>query len=115
MREEFQYYDLIILGAGITGLSIARQQLINDPACKILIIEKERTVGMHASGRNSGVLHSGIYYPSNTLKAKFCSEGRKLMEKYCQEYSLPIQKCGKVIVPETQDQDEILDILHKRS
>ena len=115
MREKFQYYDLIILGAGITGLSIARQQLINDPACKTLIIEKERTVGMHASGRNSGVLHSGIYYPSNTLKAKFCSEGRKLMEKYCQEYGLPIQKCGKVIVPQTQDQDEILDTLQRRS
>ena len=55
-------YDLIILGAGITGLSVARQQLIQDSDCKVLILEKELKVGLHGSGRNSGVLHSGIYY-----------------------------------------------------
>ncbi|MBT5400664.1 FAD-dependent oxidoreductase, partial [bacterium] len=77
-------YDLIVLGAGITGLSVARQSLIQEPNCRILILEKEYKVGMHGSGRNSGVLHSGIYYPSSTLKAKFCAEGSKLMSQYCE-------------------------------
>ena len=86
MPSQSQYFDLIILGAGITGLSVARQQLLTDSGCKVLIIEKEKKIGLHASGRNSGVLHSGIYYPSQTLKAKFCSEGGQLMGEYCQEF-----------------------------
>ena len=115
MQSQPQYFDLIILGAGITGLSVARQQLLTDSGCKVLILEKEKEIGMHASGRNSGVLHSGIYYPSQTLKAKFCSQGGKLMGEYCQEYSLPIKRCGKVIVPKTVDEDHYLDLLHKRA
>jgi len=87
-------YDLIILGAGITGLSVARQQLIQDSDCKVLILEKELQVGLHGSGRNSGVLHSGIYYPTDTLKAKFCAEGAQLMAKYCIENDLPISRYG---------------------
>ena len=115
MQSQSRYFDLIILGAGITGLSVARQQIHTDSGCKVLIIEKEKKIGLHASGRNSGVLHSGIYYPSQTLKAKFCSEGGMLMREYCQEFSLPISRCGKVIVPKTVDEDQYLDLLHKRA
>ena len=97
-------YDLIILGAGITGLSVARQRILDEPDCRILIIEKEQNVGMHGSGRNSGVLHSGIYYPSQTLKAKFCSEGSKLMMQYCINNKLPILRCGKVILATNSEQ-----------
>lgn len=107
-------YDLIILGAGITGISVARQKILTDPDCKILIIEKEQKIGMHGSGRNSGVLHSGIYYPPHTLKAKFCAEGSRLMTNYCKEYKLPILKCGKVILPtKRQDYDQV-DLLYER-
>jgi len=106
-------YDLIILGAGITGLSVARQKLIENPDCQILIIEKECKIGMHGSGRNSGVLHSGIYYPSDTLKAKFCSEGSKLMASYCEKYNLPLMKCGKVILPTKSEDEDQID-LYKR-
>ena len=88
----FSNYDLIVLGGGITGLSVARQKLLNHPSSKILIIEKENKIGMHGSGRNSGVLHSGIYYPSKTLKAKFCSEGSNLMMQYCKNNNLPFHK-----------------------
>ena len=107
-------YDLIILGAGITGMSVARQQILSDSSCKILIIEKEQKIGMHGSGRNSGVLHSGIYYPSDTLKAKFCSEGSRLMADYCEEYNLPILKCGKVILPTKVKDDGQIDLLYDR-
>ena len=108
-------YDLIILGAGITGLSVARQQLIQDSDCKVLILEKELKVGLHGSGRNSGVLHSGIYYPTDTLKAKFCAEGAQLMAKYCIENDLPISRYGKVILPTKIEDDNQLDLLHKRA
>ena len=115
MTSQKEYFDLIILGAGITGLSIARQQLLSNSDAKVLILEKEKAVGLHASGRNSGVLHSGIYYPSETLKAKFCSEGARLMTDYCLENALPINKCGKVIVPINEKDDIQIDLLHKRS
>ena len=107
-------YDLIILGAGITGLSVARERIKIDPDCRILVIEKERRIGMHGSGRNSGVLHSGIYYPSDTLKAKFCSEGSKLMASYCEKYNLPLMKCGKVILPTKSEDEDQIDLLYKR-
>jgi len=110
----FVSYDLIIIGAGITGLSVARQKLLDSPDCKILIIEKERKIGMHGSGRNSGVLHSGIYYPSDTLKAKFCAEGSKLMTRYCEDNNLPILKCGKVIVPTKNEDEDQIDLLYGR-
>ena len=110
----FSNYNLIVLGAGITGLSVARQKLLDDPSSKILIIEKETKVGVHGSGRNSGVLHSGIYYPSETLKAKFCAEGSRLMMQYCEDNNLPILKCGKVILPTSDNDDSLIDLLYKR-
>jgi L-2-hydroxyglutarate oxidase LhgO len=107
-------FDLIILGAGITGLSVARQKILSSPDCKILIIEKEKQVGLHGSGRNSGVLHSGIYYPTDTLKAKFCAEGSALMADYCEEHNLPILRCGKVIIPTKIEDDSQIDLLYDR-
>jgi len=108
-------YDLIVLGAGITGLSVAREQISLNPSANILIIEKEMAIGLHASGRNSGVLHSGIYYPSNSLKARFCSNGAKLMRQYCDENNLSIMRCGKVILPTNEENDLQLDVLNKRA
>ena len=109
-----KYYDLIVLGAGITGLSVARQKLLDEPECEILIIEKECKIGMHGSGRNSGVLHSGIYYPSDTLKAKFCAEGSKLMTNYCRKHNLPILQCGKVILPIKYEDESQVNLLYNR-
>ena len=109
-----KYYDLIVLGAGITGLSVARQKLLDEPDCEILIIEKECKIGMHGSGRNSGVLHSGIYYPSDTLKAKFCAEGSKLMTNYCRKHNLPILQCGKVILPIKYEDESQVNLLYNR-
>lgn len=107
--------DYIIVGAGIIGLSIAHELKKREPHCHIIIFEKEDQIGKHASGRNSGVLHSGIYYPENTLKAKVCAEGAKLLAKYCQEYSLPIHHIGKVIVPIKTDDNLQLETLYQRA
>ena len=74
--------DFLIVGAGIAGLAVARELLRRDPIASVLILEKETSVGKHGSGRNSGVLHSGIYYPPESLKAKFCAEGSKMMKGF---------------------------------
>lgn len=107
--------DYLIIGAGIIGLSIARNLLECEPHAKIAIIEKEDNIGRHASGRNSGVLHSGIYYPQGSLKAKVCLEGSRLIQAYCDEYRLPINRIGKVIVPTNSVDGNALDTLYQRA
>jgi L-2-hydroxyglutarate oxidase LhgO len=109
------FYDFIILGSGIVGLSIARSLIIKEPSAKVLVIEKEAALGMHASGRNSGVLHSGIYYPKHTLKSKVCFDGARLMKNYCETHNLPHKKIGKVIVPKNEKEDLMLETLIDRS
>lgn len=110
-RDECQ---ILIVGAGITGLAIAREMVMRG-ADDILIIEKEAGPGFHASGRNSGVLHAGIYYTPDTLKARFCIEGNRLMKAYCIEKGLTMLQTGKVIV--AKDDSEIPGIreLKKRA
>lgn len=106
--------DFIVLGAGIVGLSIARELKNRNPKLKILVIEKEKELALHSSGRNSGVLHSGIYYPPNTLKAKVCVEGSKELARYCEEKKIPLLKLGKILVPTRLEDDKQLDVLYER-
>jgi len=105
---------ILICGAGITGLSIARE-LLNKGFSDITIIEKERTLGKHASGRNSGVLHAGIYYTPETLKARFCLKGNQLMKQYCKEKELTLFESGKVIVTKKEEELPVLYELYKRA
>jgi len=109
------YYDCIIIGGGIIGLSIAREMLITEPDSSVLIIEKENGFGLHASGRNSGVLHSGIYYPSNSIKSSVCSSGSKEMINFCHNHNIPILHTGKVILPIKSSHDKYIDLLHNRA
>ncbi len=106
--------DVVICGAGILGLTIARE-LVKSGAGDIIIFDKEDGLGYHASGRNSGVLHAGIYYDPGTLKAKMCLQGNLRMQAYCEEHNLPLFKSGKVIV--TRDESELatLDELEQRA
>jgi len=90
--------DILIVGAGIVGLSLARELTRKFSNLKITIVEKESEVAFHASGRNSGVLHAGFYYDANTLKAKFTVKGNKALTEYCLENNIPINQCGKVVV-----------------
>lgn len=104
----------VIVGAGITGLTIARE-LVARGEKDILILEKEDDLGLHASGRNSGVLHAGIYYTPDTLKARFCIEGNRLMKQFCREKGLTIRGSGKVIVAKTSDEIPLIHELHSRA
>ena len=109
-------YDYIVIGAGISGLSLANKiSLTTGGDASILVVEKENTTGIHASGRNSGVLHSGIYYPNKSFKAKICADGAQLMSDYCIEKGLPFHKIGKVVIPTKQEDDPQVDLLYKRA
>lgn len=108
-------HDIVIIGAGIVGLSIARELNKRYPKKKILIFEKELELGKHSSGRNSGVLHSGIYYQKGSLKAKVCTEGANELAAYCEEHKLPFNRVGKVIVPVRKNDNDQLDILYERA
>src|SRR6185436_12958466 len=110
-----QRFDFVIVGAGIMGLAIARELRKRHPSSSIALLEKENALGKHASGRNSGVLHSGIYYPAGSLKAKLCAEGAREMAAYCEEHHLPLKRSGKVILPVEKDQDSQIEILLSRA
>jgi len=90
--------DFVVIGAGIVGLSIARELRRRYTDCQVLVLEKEKHIGEHASGRNSGVLHAGFYYTKDSLKAKFTREGNHRLHAYCQEKKIPINACGKLVV-----------------
>jgi len=106
--------EFLIVGGGMVGLSIANQILKRKLAKKIVIIDKEQSLGLHTSGRNSGVLHAGLYYKPDSLKAKVCVKGSKLLKQWVLERNLPINNCGKVIVPQREELDSQLDLLEKR-
>jgi L-2-hydroxyglutarate oxidase LhgO len=109
-----QPYDVLIVGAGIVGLSIGIALLQAEKGLKVLIVDKEPAAGEHASGRNSGVLHAGFYYSPDSLKAKFCREGNLELRKLCRDNSIPIRKCGKVVVSRNSEEDGRLDLLYNR-
>lgn len=93
-----QTCDYLIVGAGIVGLTVARELKKRHPSARIVILEKEADVGKHASGRNSGVMHSGVYYGSSTLKAKVCSAGAVRMREFAAEHGIACNRSGKVII-----------------
>lgn len=105
---------IVICGGGIVGLSVARE-LLRRGAEDIFILEKENDIGFHASGKNSGVLHAGIYYTSDSLKAKFCLKGNLLMRKYCKEKGIPVLETGKVIVTKKEEEIPVLEELYSRA
>jgi len=108
-------FDYLIVGAGIVGLSVAWELRRRNPAIRILILEKEADVGYHASGRNSGVLHSGIYYAADTLKAKYCAKGAALMREFAAEHGIRCERSGKVIIATCQQDLLTLDRLLKNA
>lgn len=107
-------YDFLIIGAGINGLTLA-YELVRRGHKKIGIIEKEKDLGAHASGRNSGVVHAGIYYATDSLKAKFCVEGHRRMIEFVESRRLPILKCGKVITATQEKNVPVLGTLFQRA
>jgi L-2-hydroxyglutarate oxidase LhgO len=106
--------EILVVGGGIIGLTLARE-LVARGRGDILIVEKEEGLGKHASGRNSGVLHAGIYYAPDSLKAKSCLGGNRLMKAFCREKGLPLHEGGKVIVARTEAELPTLEELHRRA
>jgi L-2-hydroxyglutarate oxidase len=104
--------DCVIIGAGIIGLSSGIAILEQDPSQKVLILEKESNIGLHASARNSGVLHAGFYYSPESLKAKFCKEGNAELKKMAKSFGVHVNICGKVVVATNQVEADRLRILH---
>ncbi|KAJ7379936.1 L-2-hydroxyglutarate dehydrogenase, mitochondrial [Desmophyllum pertusum] len=107
-------YDLVIVGGGIIGLGTARELILRHPTLKLAVVEKENELSVHQSGKNSGVIHCGIYYTPGSLKAKLCVEGIDLSYKYCDEKNIPYKKCGKIIVAVEKKELPQLEKLYQR-
>ncbi|HET6437002.1 MAG TPA: FAD-dependent oxidoreductase [Anaeromyxobacter sp.] len=106
--------DVLIVGGGIIGLTLARELLVRGRE-NIVVVEKEPELGRHASGRNSGVLHAGVYYAPDSLKARSCLRGNRLMREYCRERGLPLLEAGKVIVARDETELDALSELQRRA
>lgn len=106
--------DFVVIGGGVIGLCVALELKRKYSDSSILVLEKEKRPGLHASGRNSGVLHAGFYYPPKSLKAKFTRDGNRFWTAYCIERKLPIRKCGKLVVARSESDLPSLDLLYSR-
>jgi L-2-hydroxyglutarate oxidase LhgO len=106
--------DILIVGAGAIGLSTGIAILQSQPNLKVVIAEKEKDIALHASGRNSGVIHAGFYYSPDSLKAKFCREGNLELRKLAKKYGIPVKNVGKVVVTQNDDEDARLKALYER-
>lgn len=113
-KNQNKPFDVVVVGAGIVGLAVAREILTRLPNARIAIIEKEAKVSAHQTGHNSGVIHSGIYYTPGSLKAKLCVEGSALMYDYCEQNQIPFERAGKLIVARTEREVAGLKTLHER-
>lgn len=107
-------YDVAIVGGGIIGLATALAFSTRSPRLRLIILEKEHALGMHQTGRNSGVIHTGIYYPPGSLKAQFCVEGARRLRRFCAEHGIRTETRGKVIVATTPDELAGVDELLRR-
>lgn len=106
--------DILIVGGGIVGLATAYTLAQQHPDKTITIVEKEQELAYHQSGRNSGVLHSGIYYKPGSLKAKNCRSGKAAMEAFCRQEGIPYKLCGKVIVALDESELQTLQRIYER-
>ena len=106
--------DFLVAGAGVIGLSVARELKRRNRAASVVVLEKEDRVAVHASGRNSGVLHAGFYYSPDSLKARFTRVGNERLTSYCLERGLPLRRCGKLVVARSAEELPRLDELYRR-
>jgi L-2-hydroxyglutarate oxidase LhgO len=114
MQQTSIMTDFLVVGGGVIGINIARGLKKRYPTSKVTLIEKEASCGMHASGRNSGVLHAGFYYSPDSLKAKFTRESNAQLTSYCEEKRITLNRCGKLVVAKDSADLPALDELLKR-
>ncbi len=106
--------DLLVIGGGIVGLSVAREWKARQPDQKVVLLEKEPSCGLHASGRNSGVIHAGFYYSADSLKARLTRQGNELLTAYCESRGLPLNRCGKLVLAKGPEELPALEELLRR-
>jgi L-2-hydroxyglutarate oxidase len=106
--------DLAVVGAGIVGLAVAREMRLREPSLDVRVLEREAGVARHQTGRNSGVVHAGIYYRPGSLKARLCVEGARELYAFCDEHGVPYERCGKVIVARDESELPALGELERR-
>ena len=102
-------FDFAIVGGGIVGLSCAYKLQVEYPQLNIVVFEKEASLAAHQTGRNSGVIHSGLYYRTGSFRAKNCVNGRKQLVEFAKKYNIKHDVCGKVVVAVNPDEEERLD------
>jgi L-2-hydroxyglutarate oxidase len=107
-------HDVVVIGAGLVGLSTAMALLGERPALRVAVLEKESAVGTHQSGHNSGVIHAGLYYKPGSLKARFCREGRQALTEYAESHQIPYRLTGKLVVATDPGELSRLDDLAER-
>lgn len=105
--------DCLVVGAGVVGLAITRA--LAQLGREVLVAEKHQDAGMETSSRNSEVIHAGLYYPTGSLKAHLCVEGRNSLYAYCEERHIPYRRCGKLIVATSETQLEKLAAIHAQA
>jgi 2-hydroxyglutarate dehydrogenase len=106
--------DVAVIGGGILGLAVARELRLRRPDAAVAVLERAPAVGTGQTGRNSGVVHAGIYYAPGSLKARLCVEGARLLYDYCDEHGVPYERCGKLIVARDEGELGRLDELERR-
>src|SRR5450631_4069825 len=106
--------DVVVIGGGIVGLATSLAMLEKRPGASLVVLEKESTLAAHQTGRNSGVIHAGLYYKPGSLKATTCTRGRGLLERFCEEHGVGFERCGKVVVATRAEEVPRLDELERR-
>lgn len=112
---EIHTADVAVIGGGIVGLAAARAVLQREPGTRLCVVEKEATLASHQTGRNSGVVHAGIYYAPGSLKARLCTAGRVALKEYTAAKGIRYDECGKLIVALHESELPGLDELHRRA
>lgn len=106
--------DVVIVGGGIVGLATAYSLLTTNKNLKLVVLEKEASLGAHQTGHNSGVIHSGLYYKPGSLKAKNCIDGYAKLLQFCREHDVPHEICGKIVVALSEQERSQLEMLRQR-
>ena len=107
--------SVVVIGAGIVGLAVARQLLIDEPGAPVIVLDKEKRVAAHQTGHNSGVVHAGIYYPPGSLKAQLCRRGRDLLGDFCAANGIRVDPVGKLVVALNEAERDRLAEIERRA
>ncbi|MFE7744841.1 L-2-hydroxyglutarate oxidase [Nocardia sp. NPDC057455] len=108
-------YDFCVIGGGIVGVATAHRILARNPGASLVLLEKAQRLATHQTGHNSGVIHSGIYYPPGSLKATLCRRGARWTKEFAAAHDIPYRVCGKLLVATDDAEYERMLALHERS